>query len=83
MSERSLSGRVSTYDRRRLFEKNLTVGPITTMRDVNWEHQAVAMRAGYKSVGDMAIDELLDKIGELEGRVQALENPGCELVEDD
>lgn len=97
-NERTLSGiRFNTYDRRRLFDKTVVPTPISTMRDVNWEHQAVAMRLGYKSVGDMAIDELLDQIGKLEARVAELEEkrwathnsetgqfevPGCKLEED-
>jgi hypothetical protein len=45
---------------------NVTPTPLTSMRDVNWEHQAAAVKAGYKSVADLAIDELLDLVGKLQ-----------------
>lgn len=84
MNERTLgSVRASTYDRRRLFDRDVTPTPLTSMKDVNWEHQAAAIKAGCKSVADMAIDELLDQVGKLEARVAALEGGGVVVQEED
>jgi hypothetical protein len=52
---------------------NVTPTPLTSMRDVNWEHQAAAVKAGYKSVADLAIDELLDLVGKLQAVADKLE----------
>lgn len=85
MGERTLgSVRKSTYDRRRLFDKDVTPTPLSSMREVTWEHQAIAMQLGYKSVAEMAVDELLDMVVKLAARVESLEgSQGCELIDDD
>lgn len=82
MSERSFSGRVTTpfaYDRSRLFSKNVVAPPINSVRDANWEHQQAAMKAGYNSVLEMAVDDLHQRVLALEDA----QSSGCELVQED
>lgn len=51
--------------------------PVETMRDTDHRHQAVALRMGYRSVAEYAIDELVKVVQELEGRVERLEGKEC------
>jgi hypothetical protein len=46
---------------------------LTSIKDVTWVHQRHAMIQGYNSVLEMAFDELAAELGELKGRVEALE----------
>ena len=69
MADRSLV----SYDRRRLLEDEVRPDRLHSLRDANWEHQAAAMAMGYKSVLEMAVDQLGDLVNELETRVEALE----------
>lgn len=46
---------------------------ITSVKDADWRHQKAAMVAGYNSVAELAIDEALAMIRDLQARVSALE----------
>ena len=46
---------------------------ITSVKDADWRHQKAAMVAGYSSIAELAIDELLRMVRELEDRVAVLE----------
>jgi hypothetical protein len=47
---------------------------LTSIKDADWRHQKAAAVAGYNSVAELAVDELLGMVRELEKRVAALEN---------
>ena len=47
--------------------------PLESIRDATWEHQAIAMQRGYKSLAEYAIDELAGMVRELIERVDKLE----------
>lgn len=46
---------------------------LTSIRDADWRHQRIAMIGGYSSVMEMAIDELITLVRELQERVDKLE----------
>ena len=46
---------------------------ITSIKDADWRHQKAAAVAGYSTVAEMAVDELLRMVRELEERVSVLE----------
>lgn len=47
--------------------------PLESIRDAQWQHQKAAMMAGYNSVFEMAVDELLVMVREMQARLDALE----------
>lgn len=47
--------------------------PINSIKDATWQHQAYAMSHGYKSMVEMAVDELAAIMQELRERVERLE----------
>lgn len=47
--------------------------PIRSLREVDWRHQSAALVAGYNSVTDMAVDELIVLVRDLQDRVDTLE----------
>jgi malonyl CoA-acyl carrier protein transacylase len=47
--------------------------PLTTLKDVDWRHQQAAMVAGYNSVLEMAVDEILTRLGEMSERMDRIE----------
>ena len=64
-------------DRSLLLERdpeNLKDGmALSSIREADWRHQAAAATAGYNSVAEMAIDELIGLVRELNDRIDALE----------
>lgn len=65
-------------DRKLLLERDpakaLAGPPIESIRDADLRHQSAAMAAGYNSLAEMAIDELIGLVRALEERVADLEN---------
>ena len=51
------------------------LGPITlaSLRDADWRHQSEAMKRGYSSMAEWAIDELIGMVRELSDRLDVLE----------
>ena len=68
---------MSTYrvDRALLLEQDMTKGRplLDSIRDADFRHQSAAMVLGYKSVAEMAVDELVGIVRELQGRLDVLE----------
>lgn len=50
-----------------------TMEPLRSIRDVDWRHQAHAIAAGYSSVAEMAIDELIARVGDLADRIDQVQ----------
>lgn len=46
---------------------------LTSLRDADWRHQQAAAVAGYNSLTEMAVDELIVMVGELKERMDRLE----------
>ena len=47
--------------------------PLRSLRDADWRHQQAAMVQGYNSLAEMAIDEMIVLIRELQERLDRLE----------
>lgn len=73
MTDRSLDG---FAQRARLLDqpRPLQDIQITSLRQVTYEHQRAAMAAGYSSMAELAIDQLLAEVVALRDRVATLEN---------
>lgn len=64
--------------------EKLAAEPLESIRDAGFTHQAAAMAAGYNSVAEMAIDDLVRMVRDLLERVERLEEdtpPGFEELE--
>lgn len=64
------------HDRALLLERDpekTAATPIKSLREADWRHQTAALVAGYSSLTDMAVDELIVLVRELQDRVAALE----------
>jgi hypothetical protein len=46
---------------------------LTSLRDADWRHQQEAMKQGYNSLTEMAVDELLVLVREMNERLDRLE----------
>lgn len=52
---------------------------LTSLRDAGYLHQKAAIVAGYNSLVEYAVDELLTRVGEQNARIEALEQQLQEL----
>jgi len=46
---------------------------LNSLRDADWRHQQAAMVQGYNSLAEMAVDELIVLVRELQERLDRLE----------
>jgi hypothetical protein len=46
---------------------------LRSLRDADWRHQQAAMTQGYNSLAEMAIDELIVLVREMQERLDRLE----------
>ena len=53
---------------------------LRSLRDADWRHQRAAMVQGYSSLAEMAIDELIVLVRELQDRLTALEQASREYT---
>lgn len=54
-------------------EETITPRPIMSVKDADWRVQRVVMQAGYNSVVEFAVDELLRMYRDCVARVEVLE----------
>jgi vacuolar-type H+-ATPase subunit I/STV1 len=53
--------------------------PLVSIKQADWRHQAKAMAAGYNSLVEYAVDELVAEVRDLKVRMETLDEQILEL----